>query len=345
MTDRLPLYFVLFAAVAGAQSDAPKAPSFEADRVLYIDHPVPLAPGVILSIFGNNLGPATGCQGDHDAQGIYQKELCNTQVLVGGVPSGLLFVQAGQINFQFPQETPIQGAADLTVVYQGRFSKSVAMPLGAEIPTLSVESPARVGMPIWLTVTLANGGDSDIAYPFMIYPDLFGCNEVEVRRDGRLLPRISGVGSQVASAIVGPGNPCGGIAQSSEPRFHHRLPLHLRYRFDQPGTYEVRLKQPSTYPSFLPAVTLWTKIEILPADDSARSQWLTEIAAHPPTETADLLADFLPSILGNPDEETLGLLIPYLEHPDNLVREYVKSGLTYWPADQLPLRIWEGLRQ
>src|ERR1700733_11486985 len=116
MTYRLFVYVALFTAVASAQSEAPGAPSFEADRVLYFDHPIPLAPGVILSIFGSNLGPSIGCQGDHDAKGIYQSELCDTQVFVGGVPLGLLWVQAKQINFQVPEATPVQGTADLTVV-------------------------------------------------------------------------------------------------------------------------------------------------------------------------------------------------------------------------------------
>jgi len=164
----LSVYVALFTTVAFAQIEpqTPSIPSFEARGVLFVNRPVPLAPGLILSIFGSNLGPTTGCQGSADTQRrtpsplrpgqalvetfTYPKELCNTQVLVAGIPAGLLYVQSSQINFQVPPETPVQGTADLVVVYQGRSSKRVAMPLGIEAATLSLESPARVGMPVWL---------------------------------------------------------------------------------------------------------------------------------------------------------------------------------------------------
>ena len=96
---KLSIYFALLAVIAFAQTEP--VPSFQPDRVLFIDHPVPLAPGLILSIFGNNLGPTRGCASFHDAKGIYPKQLCDTQVLVGGIPSELLWVQASQINLGF----------------------------------------------------------------------------------------------------------------------------------------------------------------------------------------------------------------------------------------------------
>jgi len=333
----------LAACAVFAQSEP--APSFEAAGVLFVDRPVPLAPGIVLSIFGNNLGPSTGCASDHDEMGIYPKELCRTQVLVGGIPSELLWVQAGQINFKVPKETPIHGTADLVVVYQVRSSKAVAMPLGVESATLSLDGPARVGMPVWLKLKAPYNRDSGIRYPFMIFPASFGCNEVEVRRDGMLLRRIADVGKQAVGGIVMSGNPCGWLGFRSEPHFKDRFPLHLQYRFDQPGTYEVQLSERRPFSDAAGSVAIpWTKIEILPADAGARKQWLADKIAHAPSDAADLLADFLPSILGNPDEETLLALRPYLYHPDRLVREYAKYGLTYWPADQVGPKIWEWIR-
>jgi len=359
----LSVYVALFANAAFAQTEppAPSVPSFEAGRVLFVDRPVPLAPGLILSIFGSNLGPTSSCQGNADTQHratpsplrpnqafaemlTYPKELCDTQVLVAGIPAGLLYVQSSQINFQVPQETPIQGTADLVVVYQGRSSKAVAMPLGIEAATLSLESPARVGMPVWLKFKLPYERESSIRYPFMIFPASFGCNEVEVRRNGVLLPRIADMRSQAIGGIAMSGPPCGSIAFSSEPHFKGRFPLHLQYRFDQPGTYQVRLTQRRPFSNETPSVTPWTQIEILPADARARARWLAEASAHAPTNTADLLADFLPSILGVPDDQSLGILRPYLYHPDRLVREYAMYGLTYWPQQQAAEKIWEWVR-
>ena len=269
--------FPLLAAVAFAQTQP--APSFQPDRVLFIDHPVPLAPDLILSIFGNNLGPNTGCASFHDAKGIYPKELCDTQVLVGGIPSELLWAQAGQINFRVPSQTPVEGTADLVVVYQGRSSQAVAMPLRVESPTLALDGPARVGMPVWLRLDMPYYRDSGIRYPYNVFPAAFGCNEVEVRRNGVLLPRMADAGTQGFGGIIGPGNPCGGIGPSGNPRFHGRLPLHLQYRFDQPGTYEVRLTMRRLVRHDVSSVTDWTKIEILPAEPGARSRWLADTVA------------------------------------------------------------------
>jgi hypothetical protein len=155
----------LVPAVALAQ-----APTFDAEHVYFVDHPVPLKPGLNLSIYGNDLGPSRGCQGEHDAQGVYTKSLCDTQVLVRGIPSGLLWVQARQINFRVPEETPVQGTTDLVVIYGGRSSRAVVLPLGVQGTTISLEGPARVGMPVWLRVKAPYNQDSGIHYPFMIFP-------------------------------------------------------------------------------------------------------------------------------------------------------------------------------
>jgi hypothetical protein len=337
-----PFVFSLLATSAFAQTEP--TPNFQPDHVLFIDHPVPLAPGLVLSIFGNNLGPSRGCASSHDAKGVYPHELCDTQVFVGEFASELLWVQAGQINFKVPQETPVEGTADLLVVYQGRFSKAVAMPLRIESPTLSLDSPARVGMPVWVKLDMPYYRESGIRYPFQIFPAAFGCNEVEVRRNGVLLPRFADLGTQAFGTTIGIGNPCGGIASPRNPHFKGRLPLHLQYRFDQPGTYEVRLTMRRLVQHDVQAATEWTKIEILPADPAARQQWLADTVANAPTDTGDLLADFLPGILGHPDDETLQILQPYLYHPDRLVREYAMYGLTYWPDSQIAPKLWDWMR-
>jgi len=334
-------------------------PTFEAAHVQLGNRPAPLAPGMFFSIYGANLGPTGGCEGHADPQNheapsplrptqsaletlIYPKELCDTQVWVGGNPAGLLYVSAGQINFKVPQETPVQGTAELRVVYQGQSSRPVAVPLGIETTTLSLEGKARVGMPVWLRVKLPYEQEPSLRYPFMIFPAAFGCNEIEVRRDGKLLPRIADLASQAFMGITIAGNICGSVALSSEPHFKGRIPLHLQYRFDQPGTYEVRLIESSPGSQAPPVSTDWTPIEILPAGD--RPQWLADLSAHAPTSAADLLSDFLPDLLGIPDEQSLAILTGYLYHADRIVREYAMYGLTYWPKPQAEAAAWDLLR-
>jgi hypothetical protein len=356
------LCLAALAVTAPAQVEAP--PSFEARQVLGGARQVPLAPGQIRSVYGKNLGPAAACFGEADPQRrespnplrpkqtdletrIYPMMLCETQVFLGGVPAGLLYVQAGQINFKVPQEIPTQGTVEMRVAYRGRSSAAVTLPVGIPTTTISLESPTRVGMPVWLKVTLPYDDQEGnaIQYPFLIWPAAFGCNQVEVRRDGTLLPRIADLESQAFNGIMFSGNLCGFVGLSSERRIKGRVPLHLQYRFDRPGIYEVRFTRRTDWNrGEVVATTDWTPIEVLPENAEERRRWLTDQRAHPPENTADLLSDFLPGILGIPDEQSLDILREYLYHPDSVVRRYAMYGLTYWPAQQAAERVWELVR-
>ena len=86
------------------------------------------------------------------------------------------------------------------------------------------------------------------------------------------------------------------------------------------------------------ASTDWTPIQIQPGANEARAAWLKEMAARAPTDATELLADFLPSILGIPDAESLALAGPYLYHADRNVRIFASAGLTYWPAAEAGCR-------
>jgi hypothetical protein len=210
-------------------------------------------------------------------------------------------------------------------------------------PAISLERPATVGLPVWLKIPVTNRVET--FYPFWLgLPASFGCKQVEVRRNGQMLPVIANLADQEKSSglIFVEGNPCCSVlhdlimdpARATHPA---RLPLHLRYRFDQPGVYEVRYAATSEQSSFPPGPavwTAWTPIEIQPGSPESRARWLAEISAHPPIDTIEALTDFLPSILGIPDPESLRLLGPYLYHPDELVRRYAGAALAYWPAAQ-----------
>src|SRR5207237_1155445 len=85
------------------------------------------------------------------------------------------------------------------------------------------------------------------------------------------------------------------------------------YRFDKPGPYEVRYTRrrglPATRDSQPVVQTAWTQIEILPAQHET---------PHPePEDPAEELSDYLPSILGFPDDAHLTLVTGYLYHPND----------------------------
>jgi hypothetical protein len=215
-------------------------------------------------------------------------------------------------------------------VYQGRGSAAVEMRLGIEVASISLEQPAHVGGPVWIHIQAPSyTGYGDVQYPVEVAPADFGCNEVEVRRNGTLLPRIP----MQATARIHMGLMCGNIGiPGHEMQHKNRLPVHLQYRFDQPGVYEVRYTRRLGQPEAI-FQTAWTRIEIQPAPPSA--------PVAPPQDPAEALGDYLPGILGFPDAAHLALVTEYLYHPNDTVRQYTSQGLSYWPDDEVNRRLTE----
>lgn len=324
-------------------------PYFTADRVLPFDsaRSTPLSPGMILSIYGDDLGPEQSCQGWADEhhtetpnpavprQGlmnrlIYPTELCGVQVFIAEEPAGLLYVQAKQINFKVPQNVPLEGKGELKVVFQNQANTPVVVPLGMEKPKLTVEGVARVGSPLWIDVDMPYGWGS-VVYPVSEEPNDFGCSRFEVRHNGvALLPIRLALGT----FFMRRGNFCSnGMTFAGHPPMHAgRLPLHLMYRFDKPGVYEVRYTRLSMSDSEAPIRSEWKSIQVLapqPAPGRAQSQ----------TDPAEILSDSLPSVLGFSDAAGLSIVSGYLYHPDAHVRRYAAASLGYWDkkevADQI----------
>lgn len=309
-----------------------------------------LVPGANrMSIYGENLGPLGGCAGSadpkrHEAPNprqtephgyevddlIYPTALCGVQVLIGDRAAGLLYVSPQQINFKVPLDTPEADRADLRVVYRGQASAPLSIPVGFETTTIGLEQPAYVGSPVWLKASMPY--PQHVGYPVRFGPADFGCYEVEARRaDGTPLVRLSAADWARGGGIyIGP--PCGsGLSGTRHP---DALPIHLIFRFDEAGTYQVRftyhapgVSAPRLYQSE------WTWIQILPPQPQQRAAWLAEIRAHPPTDPAQLLTDTLPNLLASPDDASLEILTGYLHDPNPAVQRYAKAGLAYWRED------------
>ena len=292
-----------------------------------------LTPGAILTMYGLHLGAAGQCIAPRSSVNppVYPLEICGTQVFVGGEPAGLLYASEKQINFQVPQDSPKSGTADLRVVYNGQWSKPLTMEAGFDKMTIRLDQPAYTDMPVWLKVESRSSAKVGIAYPSLLGPAGFGCNEVEVRRDGKLLTRLPG-SSWNRGPMAGSGPPCGGFGAAAKGSAD-RLPLHLLYRFDEPGTYEVRLtlRVSDAAASKTRFQSEWTPIEVQPANHFQRAQWLADVRNRHPMDAEELLSDVLPSLLGLPDEASLDIVRSYLDHPDERVRRLAANGLCYWP--------------
>jgi uncharacterized protein (TIGR03437 family) len=149
---------LLFAAGLWGQ---PARPEFLASRVIpsFGDTPLMLAPGILVSIYGDNLGPPVGCRGYGDQQhwetqdpdtpfrtweriAIYPTQLCDVEVKIGEVAVGLLWVQEKQINFQVPKQVPFEASAELRVIRGGVVSDPVSLEFGLERMKLTRDEPA-----------------------------------------------------------------------------------------------------------------------------------------------------------------------------------------------------------
>ena len=232
-------------------------PTFRADRVLPSggDRPVQLAPGMLVSIYGTDLGPRAGCIGQADTKKretpsplrpdqafvetlIYPTELCGVQVMFGETP-----VWAA-VRARWSDQ--LQSAAGRTDGRHGAGARCVPGPQqrrrgdasGSRNGYTALEQPAHVGGPVWVLIQAPPfPWHGDVQYPVGVHPADFGCHEVEVRRNGTLLRRIP-----MRPQAESPNGPmCGNIGiPGHEMQHKNRLPLHLQYRFDKPGPYEVR---------------------------------------------------------------------------------------------------------
>jgi hypothetical protein len=320
---------IAYAAQQESSDATSPPPAFEESLVLPANSSrhLPLAPGMLVSIYGEHLGPQGSCKGERALNtSDFPTSLCETQVKLGDVDVGLLYVQDKQINFVVPPAMP-EGTTELRVEYAGR----AGSPVSVEVRMLSLDEPAYVHMPVWIHVELPyfGGARESIRYPFTMTPWQFGTRnspsyEFEVRRDGKLLPKVI---TKDINGVVG----FGSMAAPSKPKYNYRLPLHLQYRFDEPGTYEIRF----TARRRLPAEEViyqsgWTPIQVQPFSDAQRREWLQHQIAATPSDATELLTQFLPSILAYPDDQVLAVIMECLYHPDYRVQNYAMYSLEYY---------------
>ena len=119
--------FAVFAAAAHAQVSIVNAASFRADN--------PVAPGSLASAFlGSPLTVETTVATDLPLP----TTLAGARLLVNDVPAPLLFVSAGQINFQIPSNVPVGQESRVQVVMDGSDAQSGAFAAAAADPGIIV---------------------------------------------------------------------------------------------------------------------------------------------------------------------------------------------------------------
>jgi hypothetical protein len=208
---------------------------------------------------------------------------------------------------------------------------------------LRLDRPPRVGLPVWLYADLQS--PLEARYPFGADPRNFGSNRLELRRNGQLVDRSpdirgSGVGGIIAGSMAPPDSP------------QNRLPLHLAFAIDTPGTYSVRWSVISedfgrfSGPPRVLAQSDWldfTVVETSPAEREAR---LTATLAARPTAIGLYIGDYLPSLLAAlPDRRVVQTVFDALYSDKDLIRSCALGVLEKLPDSVTVPAVLESLRQ
>ena len=98
--------------------------------------PAPVAPGEIISLYGQGIGPATGVAGQFDASGRVATTLSETQVLFDGRAAPILYASAFQVNVQVPYEVAGRKTTSVQLLYRGIPSNTVDLTVVDAAPGL-----------------------------------------------------------------------------------------------------------------------------------------------------------------------------------------------------------------
>ena len=320
------LSLITLAAAAWGQT-----PSFRAEdvRPQGAADPHPLRPGMGVWIFGKNLGPSSSCTVDNGMDSsTYVEELCGVRVLFGGSPAPLIYVSSGQINLVMPDHPWEDEDVDVRVVRGGVASATASVRFGFAGPRLSLDGPAYAGMPVWLRVELP-WGHGRLRYPFHTEPWDMGSVWLEARHEGETL-------APLPLPMLGPNGDGMSVGLPAEPpdRLLDRLPLHLLYALDRPGSYQVRYLELRSAPGRAGVEVRresdWINFQLRPSTQEQRRTWFEELIADPPASVSEIVGAYLPAVLARRDEHALRALGPYLDHPNLVVRRYAGYGLYYF---------------
>jgi uncharacterized protein (TIGR03437 family) len=122
-------------------------PSIDAGAVLSAASFVqgPIAPGEIISVFGNNMGPPNAQVFAFDADQRIPVEVAGIQVLFNGVPGRVLMVSSQQVNVIAPYALDGQTSVQVMVKSHGQTSAPVTIQVAKSAPALFTLNASGTG--------------------------------------------------------------------------------------------------------------------------------------------------------------------------------------------------------
>jgi uncharacterized protein (TIGR03437 family) len=104
-----------------------------------------VSPGEIVTLYGANIGPASPAGFQVNADGTYAKSLGGTRVLFDGVPAGLTYASAIQVNAVAPYGLAGKSTTQVQVEYQGALSNAISVPVQAAHPGIFTVDASGLG--------------------------------------------------------------------------------------------------------------------------------------------------------------------------------------------------------
>jgi uncharacterized protein (TIGR03437 family) len=120
------------------------------------------APGEILSVFGYNLGPATGVPAALDSSGRIATTLSGFSATFDGTPAPIVYTSSGQTSFIVPYEVAGKNTAQLVMKYNGLTSASYAVNIAVSAPGLFTAASSGGGQ---LAAFLADFSANSTSHP------------------------------------------------------------------------------------------------------------------------------------------------------------------------------------
>jgi hypothetical protein len=317
-----------------------EAPFISREGILPAGGPQWLVPDQFVAIYGRNLAPPGGCSEKLEPKaGAYPTDFCDTRVTVNGVRAGLQFVGDSQINIKLPGGIPSAGEVAIVVTARGLSSQAVRVPIGRPKLKLSLVQPAYVRMPVWIAHNVPVPYRDEILQPFGMSGGKF-----EVRRNGVMLKPLE---VPPPRAYAMPGNGGGVVLAVDMP-----LPLHLQYRFDVAGKYEIRYigtrmepDPPRGMRSVVEEESDWTEIEVSPFPEGRRREWIRERVRTMPSSPEQLTGKAIPELLAVPDAAALAAILPQLYHSEQSVRYYVAMSMRVFDAAMVAKQLTPMVRE
>jgi uncharacterized protein (TIGR03437 family) len=122
-----------------------------------------IAPGEILAIWGQGLGPAAGAGLALDSNGLLTTSLAGTQVFINGNPAPLVYASNGQVDAIVPYEIAPASTANVVVVYQGNASAPAPVSIAATKPGIFTNNGSGHGQGAILNQDFTLNGPSNSA--------------------------------------------------------------------------------------------------------------------------------------------------------------------------------------